>query len=128
MKRNEKPKREFSKTLLIQESVLIWITTLLFVGLAFYCVYLGYVGSLPWLTAMVSLPWTAYGVSQVYYYKKSMAENTKDGVKFESVMAEVNHFYSNAIVEPIIEENSAVEEDLSGIIETDDTTNIEYGI
>ena len=128
MKRNKKPKREFSKTLLIQESVLIWITTLLFVGLAFYCVYLGYVGSLPWLTAMVSLPWTAYGVSQVYYYKKSMAENTKDGVKFESVMAEVNHFYSNAITDPIIEENSAIEEDLSGIIETDNTTNIEYGI
>ena len=126
--KNEKPKKEFSKVLLIQESVLIWITTLLFVGLAFYCVYLGYVGSLPWLTAMVSLPWTAYGVSQVYYYKKSMAENTKNGVKFESVMAEVNHLYNNNI-ESIINEENNIEEDLSSIIETENNnTNIEYGI
>ena len=88
MIKNEKPKKEFSKILLIQESALIWITTLLFVGLAFYCVYLGYVGSLPWLTAMVSLPWTAYGVSQMMYYKKAMAENTAGGIKYETILAE----------------------------------------
>ena len=52
-------------------------------------------GSLPWLTASASLPWAAYGVSQVYYYKKSMAENTKNGVKYESVIKELD----NALVE-----------------------------
>ena len=90
-----KQKREFSKTLLIQESALIWISTLAYIVLAFYCIYNGYMGSLPWLTASVSLPWAAYGVSQVYYYKKSMAENTKDGVKYASVMKELDEAYNN---------------------------------
>lgn len=90
-----KQKREFSKTLLIQESALIWISTLAYIVLAFYCMYNGYMGSLPWLTASASLPWAAYGVSQVYYYKKSMAENTKDGVKYASVMKELDEAYNN---------------------------------
>lgn len=90
-----KQKREFSKTLLIQESALIWISTLAYIVLAFYCIYNGYMGSLPWLTASASLPWAAYGVSQVYYYKKSMAENTKDGVKYASVMKELDEAYNN---------------------------------
>ena len=81
-------KKEFSKVLLIQESALIWIMTLSFIGLAALCIVKDYVGSLPWLTAMVSLPWTAYGVSQCFYYNKSKAENTKDGIKYETVLAE----------------------------------------
>ena len=36
---------------------------------------------------MVSLPWTAYGVSQCFYYNKSKAENTKDGITYETAMA-----------------------------------------
>ena len=83
---NQKPKREFSKTLLIQESALIWIVTIAFIVLAYICIVNGFDASLPWLTAMAGFPWTAYGVSQVYYSKKAEAENTKDGVKFESVM------------------------------------------
>lgn len=90
-----KQKREFSKTLLIQESALIWISTLAYIVLAFYCIFNGYMGSLPWLTASASLPWAAYGVSQVYYYKKSMAENTKDGIKYASVMKELDEAYNN---------------------------------
>ena len=90
-----KQKREFSKTLLIQESALNWISTLAYIVLAFYCIFNGYMGSLPWLTASASLPWAAYGVSQVYYYKKSMAENTKDGVKYASVMKELDEAYNN---------------------------------
>ena len=38
MSKNKKKKIEFSKALLIQESILIWITTLSFIVLAFYCV------------------------------------------------------------------------------------------
>lgn len=90
-----KKKLEFSKTLLIQESALIWISTLAYIALAFYCIYSGYIGSLPWLTASASLPWAAYGVSQVYYYKKSTVENAKDGVKYESVMRELDLAYEN---------------------------------
>ena len=89
-KKKEKRHGEFSKVLLIQESVLIWIITIAFIGLAYICILLGYLGSLPWLTAMVSLPWGAYGVSQAFYYKKSQAENTKNGVKYESVIRTLN--------------------------------------
>lgn len=87
---NHERKQEFSKTLLIQESLLIWIHTLAMLVLAYICVFKGYFGELPWLTAMVALPWTAYGVSQHAYYKKAQAENTKDGITFETAMADYN--------------------------------------
>jgi hypothetical protein len=51
--------------------------------LAFICVFNGFFGELPWLTAIVGFPWTAYGISQAYYYKKSMKENTKDGIVYD---------------------------------------------
>lgn len=61
--KKEKKKLEFSKTLLIQESILIWIMTFAFIILAFICIEKQYFGELPWLTAMVGFPWSAYGVS-----------------------------------------------------------------
>jgi len=69
-------KIEFSKTLLIQESILIWVHTISMLVLAYICVFRGFFAELPWLTAMVALPWTAYAVSQRAYYHKSQAENT----------------------------------------------------
>lgn len=90
-KRNKKSnKKEFSKVLLIQESALIWIISIAFIILAFVCVKNAYFGELPWLTAMVGLPWGAYAVSQAFYYRKAMKENVKDGIKYESVMADLN--------------------------------------
>lgn len=124
-------KREFSKNLLVQESALIWITTLGYLLLAFYCIFNGYMGSLPWLTASASLPWAAYGVSQVYYYKKSMAENTKDGVKYESVIKELDNAHEN--YNKIIKEvanNIIIEGNNSGEdgINSSDDINTDYGI
>ena len=76
MKKNkEKKKKEFSKILVAQESALIWIMTLAFIYLAFICIDRQFFGELPWLTAMVAFPWTAYGVSQGFYYNKAKAEN-----------------------------------------------------
>ena len=124
-------KREFSKNLLVQESALIWITTLGYLLLAFYCIFNGYMGSLPWLTASASLPWAAYGVSQVYYYKKSMAENTKNGVKYESVIKELDNAHENynkiikEVADNIIIEGDNFGED--GINSSDDI-NTDYGI
>ena len=82
-------KKEFSKLLLIQESILIWIITLGCLVLAYFCIMNDSYGDLPWLTAIVGLPWTAYGISQAFYYKKAMAENIKDGIKYDSVMAQL---------------------------------------
>ena len=88
MNNNDK-KSEFSKFLLKQESALIWLLSISFIILAFYCIHEGFTGSLPWLAAMVGFPWTAYGVSQAMYYKKSMAENTIGGIKYDMTMEEI---------------------------------------
>lgn len=82
----KKRRIEFSKKLLIQESVLIWIVTLAFLVLAFYCVHNEFFGELPWLAAMCGFPWTAYGVSQACYYRKAEKENTKGGIKYEAAL------------------------------------------
>ena len=87
--KKKKNKIEFSKSLLVQESILIWIVTLVVLFFTFLCLRFQYFGELPWLTGLVGLPWSAYGVSQACYYKKAMAENTKDGIKFETVMSEL---------------------------------------
>ena len=87
--KNSNNKSEFSKFLLKQESALIWIMSLSFIILAFYCIHAGFTGSLPWLAAMVGFPWTAYGVSQAMYYRKSMRENTCGGIKYDTVMEEI---------------------------------------
>ena len=94
-----KKSSEFSKTLLKQESALIWIMSLSFIVLAFYCIHEGFTGSLPWLAAMVGFPWTAYGVSQAMYYRKAMKENTTGGIKYETVLEEARRAteaYQNA--------------------------------
>lgn len=85
-----KKKTEFSKSLLIQESMLIWIITIACIALSYVCILNQYFGELPWLAAMVGFPWTAYGVSQACYYKKAEKENTMGGLKFESVMSQMS--------------------------------------
>ena len=54
--------------------------------MAFYSVFSGYEGELPFLSTMVGLPWAAYGVSAAYYYKKSMKENTVGGVVYDKAL------------------------------------------
>lgn len=92
---NNKKELEFSKKLLFQESVLIWVITISFIVLAFVCVSNQYFGELPWLTAMCGLPWTAYGASQAFYFRKAEKENTKDGIKYEKVLRELEQQRTN---------------------------------
>ena len=87
-KNKDNKKTPFSFCFLIQESILIWIITITFLVLAFICVFMGFIGELPWLSVIVAFPWSAYGVSQAYYYKKSMKENTKDGIIYDQAMKE----------------------------------------
>lgn len=86
MMKKKKKSLEFSKSLLVQESILIWIHTIAMIALAFICVFRQFFGELPWLAAMVAFPWTAYGVSQHAYYKKAEKENTKNGIKYDTIM------------------------------------------
>ena len=89
--KKEKQKLEFSKKLLIQESALIWVITLSFITLAFFCVVNQYFGELPWLAAMCGFPWTAYAATQGFYLKKSEKENTKGGIKYETILKEMEN-------------------------------------
>lgn len=82
----KKKKNEFSKFLLIQETILIWLITISFIVLAFVCIANQFFGELPWLAAMCGFPWTAYGVSQACYYKKAEKENSKGGIKYDTIM------------------------------------------
>lgn len=79
---HKKKKKEFSKILLLQESLLIWVITLCCIIMAFMCIIRSSFVELPWITALVGVPWGAYGVSQAFYYKKSEKENTKDGITY----------------------------------------------
>lgn len=79
---------EFSKILLIQESVLVWITTISFIILAFMSIGQDFIGDLNWLATLSTALWAAYGVSQAFYYKKAMAENTEGGIKYKMLTEE----------------------------------------
>ena len=46
---------------------------------------------------MAACPWGAYAVSQAAYYKKAEKENTKGGIKYESIMKQLD-------TPPIVEE------------------------
>ena len=101
-KSTNKRKKEFSKVLLVQESILVWITTIVFVILAFYCIDKDYTGELGWIVALCGAIWTAYGVSQAFYYNKAKKENTRGGIKYMTVANELG------IVE---NENDLIEEE-----------------
>jgi hypothetical protein len=60
---NLKKKYPFSKVLLIQESILIWLVTLSCLIMAFICIFTGSFVELPWITAMVGCPWAAYAIT-----------------------------------------------------------------
>ena len=107
--KKEKKKTEFSKKLLIQESILIWIVTLSFIGLTFFCVIKGYLGELPWVVGLAGMPWAAYGVSQACYYKKAEKENTKGGIVYEKAMNDTITIKTND-EDPITPEENFEEE------------------
>ena len=103
--KNKEKKTSFSKGLLIQESILIWIVTLSFIFLTFFCVTNQYFGELPWITGIAGFAWTAYGVSQACYYKKSEKENTQGGIVFETALKELK----DKIVEEVLTEDVETE-------------------
>ena len=74
----------FSKLLLLLESAVVLYTTYEGFALARLAVGYGYLGTLPWVAAMVSAAWGAYGASAGFYYNKAKAENTTGGIVFEA--------------------------------------------
>lgn len=82
-----KRKIEYSKKLISDIRWLLWIVTVGGILLAAYCIHEGYVGSLPWLSAMVGLPWSAHGVVCSFYLNMAKSDHKEGGITFEAAKA-----------------------------------------
>lgn len=69
------PKFEYSKLIIIFETILIAILTIGILSLVWYSISLEFDGAFPYLTTMVSVAWAAYGTSTAFYYNKAKTEN-----------------------------------------------------
>lgn len=78
---------EFSKRLIADIRALLWAVTVGGLLLAAYCIRVGYMGALPWLTAMVGLPWTAHGTVCAFYLNMAKSDHKEGGITFESAKA-----------------------------------------
>ncbi len=85
-----KTKLEFSKKLINDIRILLWIITISSILLAFYCVYLGYLGSLPWIAGLVGLPWSAHGVICSFYLNMAKSDHRVGGITYELAMNQPN--------------------------------------
>lgn len=80
-------KAEFSKRLISDIRALLWVVTVGGLLLAAYCVRVGYMGALPWLSAMVGLPWTAHGTVCAFYLNMAKSDHKEGGITFEAAKA-----------------------------------------
>ena len=78
----------FSKLLLLVESAIVLYSTVAGFRLSFLAVQTGFVGSVPWVTTMLTAAWSAYGTSAAFYYQKAKAENTLGGVVYAAACSE----------------------------------------
>ena len=85
----KKNKRDFSKQLICDIRSLLWIVTISGIILAFYCVHLGYLGSLPWISDLVGLPWSAHGIVCSFYLNMSKSDHKKGGITYDLALNEV---------------------------------------
>ena len=76
---------EFSKRLIDDIRALLWVVTVGGLILAAYCVHRDY--ALPWLTAMVGLPWTAHGTVCAFYLNMAKSDHKEGGITFEAAKA-----------------------------------------
>lgn len=87
-KRLLKPKAlDFSKKLVDDVRYLLWIVTVGALVLAFYCAHKGFAGALPWLSAMVGLPWTAWGTVSSFYLNMAKSDHKDGGITMEAARA-----------------------------------------
>ena len=93
-KSGKKGKRlDYSQKLIADIRWLLWVVTIGGLLLAALCIYRGYLGSLPWLSAMVGLPWTAHGVVCSFYLNMAKSDHREGGITFET--AKANRFSSS---------------------------------
>lgn len=87
MSRRRTPKRQYSKQLIADIRALLWVVTLGGLALAALCIWRGYLGSLPWISTMVGLPWTAHGVVCSCYLNVAKSDHRKGGITYDAAAA-----------------------------------------
>ena len=85
--RKKTKRTDYSKQMITDIRALLWVVTVGGLLLAAYCVRTGYTGALPWLSAMVGLPWTAHGVVCSNYLSMAKSDHRRGGITFESAKA-----------------------------------------
>ena len=78
---------QFSKWVVADVRPLLWLVTTGGLLLAAYCIRTGYTGSLPWLSAMVGLPWTAHGVVCSFYLNLCKSDHRRGGITYDAAKA-----------------------------------------
>ena len=83
-------KIDYSKKLISDIRALLWLVTGGVLALTWLCIRYDYMGALPWLTAMIGLPWSAHGVVCSFYMNMAKSDHREGGITFES--AKANNF------------------------------------
>ena len=86
-KRQKERRDDYSKQLIADIRALLWVVTVGGLLLAACCIRTGYAGALPWLTAMVGLPWTAHGVVCSNYLSMAKSDHRRGGITYEAAKA-----------------------------------------
>ena len=84
--KSKKKKLDFSKRLILDIRILLWIVTIAAIVLAFLCVIYGYIGSLPWIATLVGLPWSAHGIVCSFYLNMAKSDHRKGGITYDMAM------------------------------------------
>lgn len=106
-------KFEFSKLIVIFETVLIAILTIKILSLIELSIRTQFDGLFPYLTTLVSVAWAAYGTSVSFYYNKAKLENK---IKLEKLGASKDLLMQ----EPYIREPKGKIVDKSDSVDTSD--------
>ena len=91
MKGKREARLDFSKQLIQDIRGLLWVVTAGGLGLAAYCIRAGYAGSLPWLSAMVGLPWTAHGTVCAFYLNMAKSDHREGGITYETARGQMEN-------------------------------------
>lgn len=89
MNKNKK-KLDYSKQIIADIRWLLWIVTVGCLVLSGISIWLGYLGTLPWLTGIVTLPWAAHGLVCQQYLSLAKVEHQKNGLTYDLAMMDKN--------------------------------------
>ena len=80
---------EYSKRITNDMRGLLWVISVGGLLLGFYAVHARFEGALPWISAMVGLPWTAWGTAAAFYLSLAKSDHRQGGITYETAMAEL---------------------------------------